>query len=159
MDETKATKPPRAEGRVKTDALMRALFKTSSFERFVNKNGDALEMEPFHEYISRLAEERGEVRANVIRRADIDVSFGHQLFRGTRNPSRDKVIQLAFGLRCSVDEAQQMLKHARLSPLYPKLKRDAALLYCLHNGLELVDTQLMLEKLGLTPLGGTEEKA
>ncbi len=154
MDDKKS----RQGGRVKTEALMRALFKTSSFERFVNKNSESLELEPFCEYISKLVERRGEVRANVIRRADIDISFGHQLFRGTRNPSRDKVIQLAFGLKSDVVEAQQLLKHARMSPLYPKLKRDAAIIYCLHNGFELVDAQLMLEGLGLTPLSGADTR-
>ena len=44
-------------------------------------------------------------------------NYAYQLFNGTRKPSRDKVIQLAFGFGLSVDDTQELLKVARQAPL------------------------------------------
>ena len=60
--------------------------------------------------------------AQVIERSQIERTYGHQLFNGTRRPSRDKVLQLALGLGLSVDETQRLLRAAGKSPLYPRLK-------------------------------------
>jgi hypothetical protein len=64
------------------------------------------------------------------------------------------VIQLAFGLDLDLDGAQKLLKIAQKSPLYPKIKRDAAIIYCLQHGKDILDTQAVLHELGLTLLGG-----
>lgn len=93
----------------------------------------------------------------VIKQASIERTYGHQLFNGTRKPSRDKVIQLAFGFKMDVDGAQELLKASRKSLLYPRIKRDAAILYCLNNQKDVIETQSVLETLGLTLLGGEEK--
>ena len=54
-------------------------------------------------------------------------------------------------------EAQEMLKIARRSPLYPRIKRDTVIIYCLHNHVSLVDTQIILQDLELPLLGGREK--
>jgi hypothetical protein len=76
---------------------------------------------------------------------------------GTRQPSRDKVLQLAFGLRLTVDEAQRLLRAADKSPLYPRLKRDAVVLFALNKSLSILETQNLLSGEGLTPLGGASK--
>ena len=94
---------------------------------------------------------------HLIRRANLEKSFGHQLFSGKRKPSRDTVIQLAFAMRASVAQAQEMLKVARKSVLYPRIKRDTVIIYCLHNRVSLLDTEIILENLGLPILGGKDQ--
>ena len=41
-----------------------------------------------------------------------------------------------------------------MSPLHPKVKRDAVLAWCLHNGKPLIYTQNVLYENGLPLLGG-----
>ncbi|MBN1265003.1 MAG: hypothetical protein JXA25_05890 [Anaerolineales bacterium] len=89
----------------------------------------------------------------MISRSAIDRTYGHQLFNGRRNPSRDKVIQLAFGLKLDLDETQSLLQAAQKSALYPKVKRDAAIIFCLHHEKDIFETQEVLKVLGLTMLG------
>jgi hypothetical protein len=98
----------------------------------------------------------GQVPERVIKLASIERTYGHQLFNGTRKPSRDKVIQLAFGFGLDVDETQELLKIAQKSLLYPKIKRDAVILYCLNNHKSIIQTQSVLETLGVILLGGEE---
>ena len=92
--------------------------------------------------------------AQVIERSQIERTYGHQLFNGTRRPSRDKVLQLALGLGLSVDETQRLLRAAGKSPLYPRLKRDAVILYGIGKKLPIFTVQENLTKYGLTLLGG-----
>ena len=92
--------------------------------------------------------------AQAIERSQIERTYGHQLFNGTRRPSRDKVIQLALGFGLNVDETQRLLRSAGKSPLYPRLKRDAAILYGIQKKLSILAVQEILTKYGLTLLGG-----
>ncbi|HEX2979121.1 MAG TPA: hypothetical protein VHO48_02550 [Anaerolineaceae bacterium] len=138
----------------RTSALLRKLFNTRNLEKFIERNAAVMEIPAFHAYISELCSDRGQVPEQVIKRAGIERTYGHQLFNGTRKPSRDKVIQLAFGLDLDLDGAQKLLKIAQKSPLYPKIKRDAAIIYCLQHGKDILDTQAVLHELGLTLLGG-----
>ena len=144
-----------SKSKISTTALMKRLFKTNRLNAFMKTYNGVFIQSTFSEYIRKLCGERDMVCERVIRNAGIDRTYGHQLFSGRRNPSRDKVIQLAFGLLLKAEEAQELLKAAGKSPLYPKIKRDAAILYCLQNGVDFFDAQATLEEMGL-PLMGRE---
>jgi hypothetical protein len=90
----------------------------------------------------------------VIKRANIESSYGHRLFRGSRNPSRDTVLQLAFGFGMDTAEAQQLLKIARHAALHPKVKRDAIIAFCLENGRTVIEAQNYLYDNDMPLLGG-----
>lgn len=137
-----------------TGTLMRRLFRTSSFEKFKEKNSDAFGLPAFHEYITELCMEKGEVREHVIKRSGLDRVYGHQIFTGRYVPSRDKVIQLAFGFSLDVKGAQELLRIARKPELYPKVERDAAILFSLSHHMEFDEVQELLIELRLPLLGG-----
>ena len=139
---------------VSTGTLQRQLFRTHDLPAFFRQNQRAMEVPALTEYLRQLCEARGLVPERVIRAASIDRTYGHQIFNGTRRPSRDKVLQLAFGLGAEVEETQRLLRLADRSPLYPKLRRDAAILHCLHERKSLLETQELLQALGMTILGG-----
>jgi len=46
-----------------------------------------------------------------------------------------------------------LLKAAQMSPLYPHFIRDAAILRCLHDRKRFDETQELLARMGLSPLG------
>ncbi|MBP8614255.1 MAG: hypothetical protein KBI40_05295 [Firmicutes bacterium] len=142
---------------VTTSTLFHLLFKTPSIGDFVQHNAEQMRLPSFSEYISGLCVKRGEVPERIIKRANIERSFGHQLFKGTKKPSRDTVLQLAFGFQADVDAAQTLLKHAGMSPLYPRVKRDAAILYCLHHHFTVVETQSVLHDMNLPLIGGRKQ--
>ncbi|HBR02747.1 MAG TPA: hypothetical protein DD738_09055 [Ruminiclostridium sp.] len=142
----------------KTSTLFRLLFKAPNLEQFMEKSAEEMKLQSFCEYITRLCKEQDEVPEHIIRRANIERSFGHQIFRGARNPSRDTVLQLAFGFNADVDTTQELLKCARMSALYPRIKRDAAIIYCLHNRFTVMEAQRVLHEMELPLIGGGEIK-
>jgi hypothetical protein len=53
----------------------------------------------------------------------------------------------------TAEQAQELLRRADKSLLYPRIKRDAAIIFCLSRGMDVIDTQSLLESLDLTLLG------
>jgi transcriptional regulator with XRE-family HTH domain len=137
-----------------TSALLRRLFHSTDLENFMECHADDMEVPTFHAYITERCKESGLVPEQVIKHSGIERTYGHQLFNGTRKPSRDKVIQIAFGFGMDLDETQRLLQVAQKSPLYPKIKRDAAIIFCINHQKDIWETQSALDSLGLTLLGG-----
>jgi len=132
-----------------TGEFLRRLRKTSDIITFIKTNSEEMEEISFHDYINGLCTEKDILPARVIERAGIERTFGHQLFNGRRNPSRDKVIQLALGFEMVYTEAQDLLQAARKNALYPKTKRDAVIIFALENKLSYTDVQTILHELAL----------
>ena len=73
-------------------------------------------------------------------------SYVYQLIQGERRPSRDVVICLAFVFHLSVAETQMLLRSAQRGALYPKVHRDACLIYGLEQKLSLQEACELLQK-------------
>ena len=142
------------DNRVRTSMLFRRLFKAPDLNSYIIENAVDLHDEGFCSYLDDLCAKTDQIRNQVIIRSGIDRSFGHQIFRGVRKPSRDVVIRLAFGFRLEVDETQRLLAAAQKSLLFPRIKRDAAILYCINKNADIIETQAVLEGLGLSLLKG-----
>jgi len=142
------------EKRIDTDTLWRRLLRTTSIGRFFSGyNTEINRLPAFGEYIRNLCEEKGVTAESIIKKADIERTYGHKFFNGTRLPSRDRVLQLSFGFGMAPEESQRLLTIARKSLLHPKVERDAVVIYALNNALSITDAQSMLSDLGLPGLG------
>ena len=142
--------------RSSTSSLMRKLTRAKKIDSFFAENETQFGIEDFQNCLKKYCEAKNTIPEHVITRAQIDRTYGHQLFNGTRNPSRDKVIQLAFGLGLNVEETQHLLRAASKSTLYPRIRRDAVIIYALKEKWSLLETQEALSQYNLTILG--EEK-
>ena len=127
-----------------TNTLLKKIVNGKSLQRVLDSEAESFAGISLPEYLRRLCEERDLVPEQVIKKAQIDRTYGHQLFNGTRNPSRDKLIQLAIGFELSLEETQTLLKKAGKSMLYPKLKRDAACIYAISHGMNVMELQELL---------------
>ena len=78
--------------------------------------------------------QRGLVRNEVIRASRLNQTFAYQIMAGTRHASRDKLIQLAFGLRLRLDEASELLVRGGANPLSPSCGRDVVVAWSLEHG-------------------------
>jgi len=139
--------------KVGTITLLRRLFKAANLEKFIKEDLKSIDVPTFHEYITALCAERGEVKEHIINKAGIERTFGHQLFNGTRKPSRDKAIQFAIGFEMDTENTQKLLRIARSNALYPKIDRDAAIIYCLEHHMTFMETQETLHLHGISLLG------
>lgn len=132
-----------------TNTLLQKLVNGKSLQKVLDSDAEV----PLTKYLQELCEERDVVPEQVIKKAQIDRTYGHQIFNGTRNPSRDKLIQLAVGFGLSLDETQMLLKKAGKSVLYSKIKRDAACIYGISHGMNMMELQELLLSVDVPLLG------
>ncbi|MBO7675075.1 MAG: XRE family transcriptional regulator [Atopobiaceae bacterium] len=108
----------------------------------------------FTQYINELAAARGLERKEVIAAAQLDSTYGYMLFSGKRrHPSRDIVLQFAFGMHLSLLETDRLLQAAGASKLYCKDRRDAIVIFCLDRQTSLDEANEALFRLGERTLG------
>ena len=127
-----------------TNTLLKKLVNGKSLQGVLDSEARTFAEIPLSEYLRGLREERDMVPEQVIKKAQMDRTYGHQLCNGTRNPSRDKLIQLSRGFELSLEETQTLLKKAGKSMLYPKIKRDAACIYGISHGMNVMELQELL---------------
>ena len=136
-----------------TNSLLKKIVNGKDFPKILETNKDAFEELPVSEQLRRLCEERDIVPEQVIKKAQIDRTYGHQIFNGTRVPSRDKLIQIAFGFGLTLEETQNLLKSAGKSVLYPKFKRDAAIIFGISHHMDIMEMQYLLTSIEIPLLG------
>lgn len=139
--------------RHKTTTLMKNLIKVNSLDSFLNKNRSDLRVPVFSDYIQSICDERSISAERIIKSADIDRTYGHQLFNGTRKPSRDNVIKLALAFGLDIDQTQKLLCIAEKSALYPRIERDAVIIFSIGKGYDVQKVQELLYEHGLSLLG------
>ena len=100
------------------------------------------------EYLQRLLEEKHLERAQVVRMANLNETFGYQIFKGERNPSRNKVLQIAFAMALSLRETNRALSAAGVNALNCKNRRDAIIVFCIDRGCSLQKVNEELYRFG-----------
>ena len=98
------------------------------------------------EYLNHLLEQKQLKRAEVVKAAGLNETFGYQIFKGDRQGSRNKMLQLAFAMGLSLVETNRLLQAARTNELYPKNRRDAIIIFCLDKDMSLLETDAELYK-------------
>jgi len=137
----------------KTSRMISQLNSINDFEHFVEDHKDDFVRVSLTDHIQKIIDEKGLSKAEVIRAADLDRVYGYQILCGRRAPTREKLIQLSFGLKLDLDETQSLLKVAGLAPLYARIKREAAIIFCKNHRYDLMETQSFLQKTQVRIIG------
>lgn len=97
------------------------------------------------EYLHVLLDQHSISMAEVVRISLLSKSFVYQIFSGDRIPSRDSMIRIGLSMSCNIDELQHLLVLAQTGILYPRVRRDAAILCCVSQKFSLMETNDFLE--------------
>lgn len=134
---------------METEKLVEQLEKVYSFEDYLYSCGTHCgEGFSFCTCFDMLYRQKKLKKMEIIERSLIARSYAHQIIRGTKNPSRDKVVMLSIGMRLTIPETQLLLRHSGFSPLSPKQLRDAVSLFAIAHGLEVWELNGLLEENG-----------
>lgn len=131
-----------------TEKLLDELLEASNLDAFIDGHEDGFQHRSLSQYLNQLLTEKHLERARVVRMADLNETFGYQIFKGTRSPSRNKVLQIAFAMALSLRETNRALEAAGVSSLYSKDRRDAIIIFCLDRGCSLQKVNEELYRFG-----------
>jgi hypothetical protein len=127
-----------------TDELLDMLNKNKNISQYFSANEEEFVFDSISDYLNHLLSEKNLLKAEVIKNSAINTIYAYQIFQGLKLPSRDKLLQLAFGFGLNLDEAQRLLKIGGGSALYPRNKRDSVVIHCLINGKTLFECDEIL---------------
>lgn len=133
-----------------TDDLRQELMETPDLERFL-QNNDFLPQDVTGT-ITALCREKRISKAALAKRACLSEVYLHQILSGKRNPSRNRLICLCFGLELNQQETDDLLKSAGFAQLYPKDKRDAVILHGLSHHTSLTEVNSTLFSMDMETL-------
>lgn len=129
-----------------TDELLSMLLESASPEAYLSEV--RVEERQLSDYLQELLKTHGVARSEVIRASGMNATYCYQVFQGTRHPSRDNVLMIAFGMGCTLEETQRMLRFAGHNELWCKVRRDAVLIFCLEHHMSRVACDDELWRLG-----------
>lgn len=123
------------------------LLNASSISGFLKQNRDKM-VSTLPDFLSFQLYEKGLDVADVICDSGLTKAYTYQIFNGEKHPSRDKLIAIAFGLHLDLDNTQRMLKIGGCSELYPRIARDAVILFSIVHGKDIWETDRALYENG-----------
>lgn len=98
------------------------------------------------QFLQELLEKHEMSIPDLIVKTLLSKSFVYQIFSRKRNPGRDILLRIAFAMHLSVDETQHLFLVAGKGVLYPKVRRDAIIIYCLGKEMSLDEANEFLER-------------
>ena len=129
---------------ITTDRLMKLLCsKPNDFENF-KFDGSMI----ITELLEKLRKKAGVSKTDIINRTGLSKAYIYQVFDGTYTPGRNALLLIAFALNVSVEDTQRLLALARKPALYPKIKRDAAIIICLSKNMSIIEADEFFRSIG-----------
>ena len=120
-----------------TSELFRMIQESPGLFRENLQMGSGYKEPQLAEYLQQLLDKHEMTIPDLIVKTLLSKSFVYQIFSGKRNPGRDILLRMAFAMHLSVEETQHLFLVAGKGALYPKVRRDAVIIYCLEQGMPL----------------------
>ncbi len=127
-----------------TDELVNEIKNSKNILDYLAENREEMQLNSLPEALNGWLKCKGLTKAQVVRKSNLNRAYVYQIFLGSKYPSRDKVIALAFGLGLTAEEAQSLLKEAGYRELYPRDPRDALLLFAIGQEMDIIAANELL---------------
>lgn len=114
---------------VSTQDIFNSMDTLNDLADFLRKNENNFIKNSVEDYFEQLLKNKKLKKTDIVKNSGIERTYAYQLLNGTKKPSRDKLIALCIGACLTFEEVQMALKHTGFMPLYPKVRRDAIIIY------------------------------
>ncbi|MDD3920361.1 MAG: helix-turn-helix transcriptional regulator [Eubacteriales bacterium] len=138
---------------VNSTKLMQMIL--SDPEAYIQKLADGEESEDkisLREHLAALLEKKNASYTKLIQLTLLSKSYVYQIKAGEKKPSRDALLRIALALNLTMNETQRLLKIGQVGALYPKVRRDAAIICCIKTGQDCMGTDSFLQQIDEAPL-------
>ena len=133
--------------------LLDDIDNESNLDEFLSNNLTSNSNMELYKYFEEIFKEKKLKKSNVIKNAHIDRTYGYEILRGNKKPSRDKILQLCLGAGFTLEETNKALKLGNCGELYPKIRRDSIIIFGLNKNLDVFNINELLYKYELNLLG------
>ena len=106
----------------------------------------------FKEELYRLMKERALEPRQMILLSGIERSYFYHILSGQKTPGRNMVLRIGFCLSLNLKEMNHLLQLSGTASLYPRIRRDASLIFALQNHYSMSETNDLLIHAAEEPL-------
>lgn len=134
-----------------TDELNKLLPKMP-IKKYLSENDASFNKMTLPQMLESILKSNGISQVNAIKAANLERTFGYQIFKGIKQPSRDTLIKICIGMKANTEQTRALLLKLKAAPLYSKDKRDSVILYGIMHKLNLSEINELLYDNNLKPL-------
>lgn len=134
------------------DLLEELQNENCKIDEYLKGNGESFVYDKIKDFWETAIEKSGYSKSNIINKSDFSYCYFYDVINGRKIPGRDKIIRLILTMKLSVDECQEALRISGRSALYPRIRRDAIILFAISNGLSIYQLSELLADAGEEPL-------
>ena len=128
-----------------TTELLSELKSTEEYDSFLEENKDELLKRNVANMLNEIIVRKMISKSQLINDSQINRIYAYQILSGAKSsPTRDKLLCLLIALHLSLDEIQAFLKSNGYPQLYPRIKRDSIIIFCINKGSTVVETNYEL---------------
>ena len=128
--------------------ILAKIHDTKEMEKYLELSKVIDSNENFREFFFNLPVVKKYTDAELISLSGIEKSYYYQIKKGTRTPSRDKVLCLCISAGLSLKETNRALELNECAPLYPRKRRDIIITVGINQKATLIDINILLDKYG-----------
>ena len=110
---------------------------------YLKENETEMQHWTLDSYLQHLIKEKHLKIADVMNNSQ-QSDYVYKVFKNQRKASRDILIAIALGMKCSLDETQTLLRIASQARLDPRNQRDAVFIYAILHKLAVVQVNEIL---------------
>lgn len=126
-----------------TDDLLKDLKNVKDIQAFFNENEDKFINETPSGFLNHIINTKKITVAQVVKVSGSG-EYVYKVFNGTRKPSRNILIAIAFGIELSLEEVQLLLRISKQAILDSRDKRDSIIIYGIVNRLSIFEVDDLL---------------
>ena len=134
------------------DLLEELQNENCKIDEYLKGNGESFVYDKIKDFWETAIEKSGYSKSNIINKSDFSYCYFYDVINGRKIPGRDKIICLILTMHLSVDECQEALRISGRSALYPRIRRDAIILFAISNGYSIYQLSELLADAGEEPL-------
>ena len=130
----------------KLSDILSGIDNTKDMEQYMEEPKVADGFKNFPEYFRSLQKVQNTESSELIQKSGLERSYYYQVMKGSRSPSRDKVLRLCIAAGLDLRETTRALELSGNATRYPKRRRDIILTVAINQSASVDDTNLLLFK-------------
>lgn len=143
--------------RMTTSQLLSFIKKSGEFSEVTEVYHDQEELPVFCHYLYEIMEKRQLTAKDVIGQSGIERSYFYHILSGQKLPGRNIVLRIGLSMNATLSEMHQLLRLSSNGSLYPKVRRDAAIIFAIDKKYTMQQTNGFLISIHEAPLYREEE--
>lgn len=123
-----------------TSQLLSVIKKSGRFSEVTERFHDQEEEPVFCHFLYELLDKHQLTPKDIISQSGIERSYFYHILSGQKKPGRNIILRICLCMSATLAETNQLLRLGHQGALYPKVRRDAAIIFAIEKKYSMQQT-------------------